>query len=161
MPSPRPLRPRDTHPRRGRISPRYGQQRRARAARIRIGDSPAAPLPTLIAGPSEETRRVRETKKELGERHEIRLRWWNELLDRATQLHAAISPSRYGSVGTGVGKRGLSLNYDVAQHETRIELYIDRGRRRDGENLEAFEALRVHQEEIATAFGASLVWQLP
>jgi hypothetical protein len=43
-------------------------------APARIGDSPAAPLLTLIEGPSEETHRIRETKKEFGERHEIRLR---------------------------------------------------------------------------------------
>jgi hypothetical protein len=129
---------------------------------IRIGDSPAAPLLTLIAGPSEETRRVRETKKEFGERHEIRLRWWSELLEKAktkTRLHAAISPSRYGSVGTGAGKRGLSFNYDVAQHETWVELYIDRGHGQDRENLEVFEALRAKQEEIEQTFGRPLVWQ--
>jgi hypothetical protein len=129
---------------------------------IRIDDSPAAPLLTLIAGPSEETRRVRETKKEFGERHEIRLRWWTELLDRAkaaTQLHATISPSRYGSVGTGAGKRGLSFNYDVAQHETWVELYIDRGREQDRENLEIFEALHAHQAEIEHTFGGPLTWQ--
>lgn len=129
---------------------------------IRIGDSPAAPLLTLIAGPSEETRRVRETKKEFGERHEIRLRWWTELLDRAkakTQLHAAISPSRYGWVGTGAGKRGLRFNYNVLQHDTWVELYIDRGQGEDHQNLEIFEALRAQQEEIEQAFGGPLVWQ--
>ncbi len=129
---------------------------------IRIGDSPAAPLLTLIAGPSEETRRVRDTKKEFGERHEIRLRWWTELLDRAkaaTRLHAAISPSRYSYVATGAGKRGLSFHYAVAQHETWVHLYIDRGRGQDRENLEVFESLRAHQEEIEQAFGAPLMWQ--
>jgi hypothetical protein len=36
---------------------------------VRIGDSPAAPLFTLIVGPSEETKDVGQTKKEIAERY--------------------------------------------------------------------------------------------
>jgi len=74
---------------------------------IKIGDSEPAPLLTLIAGPSDESRRVGETKKELSERHVLREKWWTQLLDEArkrTKLHAKISPGRNNWVGTGAGK---------------------------------------------------------
>jgi hypothetical protein len=38
---------------------------------VRIGESPAAPLFTSIVDPSEETKEVGETKKEIAERHGI------------------------------------------------------------------------------------------
>src|SRR5215207_6380576 len=50
---------------------------------IRIGDSPPAPLLTKVVGPSEESREVGETKKELAERYTLRRRFWTELLERA------------------------------------------------------------------------------
>jgi hypothetical protein len=64
---------------------------------IRIGDSPPAPLLTLVVGPSEEARAAGSMKKELAERHLLRQRFWTELLERAkarTNLHAGISPGQ-------------------------------------------------------------------
>ena len=52
---------------------------------IRIGDSPPAPLLTLIVGPSDEAREVGEAKKERAERYTVRRRFWTDLLDRAKQ----------------------------------------------------------------------------
>src|SRR5947208_1510073 len=49
---------------------------------VRIGGSPAAPLFTVIVGPSEETKDVGQTKKEIAERYSIRRRWWTELIER-------------------------------------------------------------------------------
>ena len=129
---------------------------------IRIGDSPPAPLLTLIVGPSEETRQVGATKKQFGERYELRLHWWTALLERAkekTQLHGGISPGRYSWVGTGAGKGGLTFNYLARQNETMAELYIDRGQGKEEENLEILEALREHQEQIERDFGEPLSWQ--
>jgi hypothetical protein len=129
---------------------------------IKIGDSPAAPLLTLILGPSEETRQVGATKKEFGERYELRLQWWTELLERAkakTRLHASISPGSYSWVGTSAGKRGLNFNYSTRQHETMVELYVDRGKGAGEENLEILESLKAHKDEIEQKFGAPLSWQ--
>lgn len=129
---------------------------------IKIGDSPPAPLLTLIVGPSEEARQVGATKKEFGERYELRLVWWTQFLDRAkerSRLHSAISPGRYGWVGAGAGKRGLNYNYVTRQHETTAELYIDRGQGAAEENLKIFEALRENLDEIEDDFGEPLSWQ--
>ena len=69
---------------------------------VKIGESPPAPLLTLIVGPSEESRQVGRTKKDLAERYGIRKRFWTELLQRAkakTKLHAGISPGQHNYIG--------------------------------------------------------------
>src|SRR3954454_2284588 len=52
---------------------------------IRIGDSPAAPLLTLITGPSVETKQVGAQKQELAERYDLRHAFWESLLPRARE----------------------------------------------------------------------------
>lgn len=129
---------------------------------VRIGKSPPAPLLTLIVGPSEESRQVGKTKKEIAERHIIRHRFWTELLERArekTKLHAHITPSQYNWIGTGAGKQGLGLNYAVRQHDAQVELYIDRGQEREAENKKIFDQLVEHKDAIESTFGGALEWQ--
>lgn len=126
---------------------------------IRIGDSEPAPLLTQIVGPSEETRKVGQTKKEMAERERMRYRFFEGLLDHAkskTQLHANISPGTRGSVTAGAGIAGVGFRYGVRQRDARVELYIDTG---DGaENQRIFEALVLKREKIEGALGWSLKW---
>ncbi|MGD2253952.1 MAG: DUF4268 domain-containing protein [Anaerolineales bacterium] len=129
---------------------------------VRIGESPPAPLLTLILGPSEEVRGVGDSKREFSERHRLRLQFWTELLQRArekTRLHANISPGRDSWIGMGAGIAGLGLNYVILQHEGRVELYIDRGSGAGEENKSVFDHLYAKHEEIETAFGGDLNWQ--
>ncbi len=129
---------------------------------IKIGRSAPAPLLTLIVGPSEETRAIGKTKQKFSQRHEFRRAFWTQLLDYAkgkTRLHEAISPSKYHWVGTTAGKRGLSYNYIVWEHETSVELYIDRGKGSDRENKAIFDKLAAKKREIEKAFGEGLEWQ--
>lgn len=131
-----------------------------KAEAITIGDSEPAPLLTLIVGPSEETREVGDTKRELAERHHIRRRFWAALLDTArerTRLHSAISPSTESWIGAGAGLSGLAFNYVTTQHASRVELYIDRGDAE--ENQRVYEHFASRQAEIEEAFGAPLDWQ--
>jgi len=127
---------------------------------IRIGESPPAPLLTLIVQPSAEARQVGEVKRELAEGPGIRRRFWTELLDRARQrasLHGAISPSTSTRVATSAGRSGLSFNYWVLQHAGEVELYIDRG---SGEkNTATFNEFLAHRDEIEKEFGGPLDWQ--
>ena len=128
---------------------------------IKIGDSPPAPLLTLIVGPSEEGREVGKTKKELAERHVLRQEFWKRLLEQAkakTKLHAGISPSQYNWIGTGAGKGGLAYNYVLTQHGSTVELYINRGKDSKEENKAIFDALIKHQEDIERTFGEPLEW---
>src|SRR5882762_5326417 len=50
---------------------------------IKIGDSPAAPLLTLIVGPTESTEAVGKAKQEFAERHKARHGFWSRLLEIA------------------------------------------------------------------------------
>lgn len=129
---------------------------------VRIGESWPAPLLTLIVGPSEEGREIGQKKKEWAERERLRYQFWAQLLDHAqerTTLHANISPTRYSWIGTGVGKAGLGLNYAIRQNDSRVELYIDRGKGNQEENLRIFETLATSQHEIEAAFGETLTWE--
>ena len=130
---------------------------------IKIGDSPGAPLLTLITGPSEEAIKMGQTKKEVVERYQVRERFWTQLLERAkqkTKLHAGISPSRYGWLGTSAGlPSGLGLNYAVRQHDSQVELYIDAFRDEGEGNMAILEELKIHKEEIEKSFGDSLEWE--
>lgn len=129
---------------------------------IQIEDSPAAPLLTLIVGPSEEGRTVGQTKKDLAERHVIRQQFWTGLLTAArsrTKLHSAISPSNQGWIGTGAGRSGIAYNYVITEHDSRVELYIDLGRDSDETNKAIFDQLAAHREAIETAFGEPLTWE--
>jgi hypothetical protein len=129
---------------------------------VRIGDSPAAPLFTLIVGPSEEAKDVGQTKKEIAERYGIRKRWWTALIDRSAKvnkLHAHITPGEYSWLGASSGIRGLNLNYSVNQDECAAELYIDRGKDADMENKAIFDQLFAHKDDINAAFGQSLSWE--
>ena len=129
---------------------------------VRIGESPAAPLFTLIVGPSEETKDVGQTKKEIAERYGIRKRWWTTLIERSAlvnKLHAHITAGEYSWIGASSGIRGLGLNYVVTQDECAAELYIDRGKDAEEENKAVFDQLFAHKAEIDAAFGEELSWE--
>lgn len=126
---------------------------------VRIGDSDAAPLLTLINGPSPETSRLGEAKKDAGERQGERTVFWAALLERSksrTRLFATISPGRYGLLQTGSGMRGLVYQYLVWQHKSGLEFYIDRGTDREQDNLAIFEQLRAEKPAIEAAFCGEL-----
>lgn len=129
---------------------------------IKIGDSEPASLFTLIVGPSEETREVGVKKKELAERHKIRKKFWESLLEKAkkkTKLHSSISPTIYNWIGSGAGISGLSYNYSITRHTAKVELYIDRGKDSKEENNKIFEKLKANKDEIEKTFEGNLNWE--
>jgi len=129
---------------------------------VRIGTSPPAPLFTLIVGPSEEAQKVGNIKKETAERHNLRKRWWTQLIARSSKvnkLHTHISPAESGWIGASSGVRGLGLNYVVWQTECGCELYMDRGKDAVEETKSIFDQLIAHRSEIEGAFASALTWQ--
>ncbi len=127
---------------------------------VRIGESPAAPLFTLIVGPSRETQEVGKTKKELAERYGIRKRWWTQLVERSakvSKLHAHITPGEYSWIGTSSGISGLNFNYVVIQDASSAELYIDRGEAE--ENKSIFDQLYANKPAVEKSFGGPLSWE--
>ena len=129
---------------------------------VRIGGSPAAPLFTVIQGPSEEAKEVGATRQDMAERHSLRSRWWTELIElssRSTKLHAHITPRDYSWIGVASGIiRGVNFNYSVSQHSRRVDLYIDQGKGLDDQNRRIFDALEAERSIIEEAFGAPLHW---
>lgn len=126
---------------------------------IRIGDSPAAPLLTLITGPSEEAREVGAKKQERAERYELREAFWTALLDRArsrSTLHSAVSPGHDTWLSTGSGRSGIHWTYVVRQHTAAVQLVFEGP---DAEENHAFFLqLQSHQKEIEASFGNALEW---
>ncbi len=127
----------------------------------RIGGSTvAAPLFTIIAGPSAQARQAGEQKKEMAERHVQRLEFWKQLLERAkgkTSLHARISPGTDNWVSASAGKSGLGYSYVIRMNDAQVEFYIDRGDAE--ENKRIFEVLQARKDIIEAAFGGPLNWQ--
>jgi hypothetical protein len=129
---------------------------------VKIGNSPPAPLFTVIVGPSDESKNVGQAKKDIAERYGIRKRWWTNLIERSkkvNRLHAHLTPSEYSWIGTTSGTRGLNLNYVAAQDGCAAELYIDRGKDSEEENKSIFDQLFGHKTEVEKAFGKSLSWE--
>jgi uncharacterized protein with ParB-like and HNH nuclease domain len=96
------------------------------------------------------------------ERYDIRKKFWTGLLEAAkekTQLHANRSPGQHNWIGAGCGKRGLGLNYAVREHDTQVELYIDRGTGAEAENKAIFDVLFAQKVAIEHTFGDDLEWQ--
>jgi hypothetical protein len=126
---------------------------------VRIGDSPAAPLLTLIVGPSEDSA-VRSEKEVIAGLSHIRKTFWRRLVENPkAKLHAHITPGTAGWIGTSSGVRGLNLNYVVKQDQSTAELYIDRGRDSKEENERIFDQLFAHREEIDRAIGRPVSWE--
>lgn len=129
---------------------------------VRIENSLAAPLFTLIVGPSVEAKEVGQTKQNIAERYLIRKRWWATLIERSASVsktHAHITPGEYGWIGASAGVSGLNFNYVVMQDECRVELYIDRGKDADEENKQIFDQLSANRDAIDKAFGTPLSWE--
>jgi len=115
----------------------------------------------LIVGPSEDTIQAGNVKKDIAERYNIRHRFWTELLKKAkqkTQLHANISPGQHSWIGASSGRSGIAFNYSIRQHDTQIELYIDRGTDSQEENKNIFDQLYSNKDVIEKNFGDTLLW---
>ena len=121
-----------------------------------------APLITPIIESIEDEHEDRETEGEQSERHDLRERFWTELLKRAkdkTALHANISPGQYSWIGAGSGIRGLGFNYSIRKHEGAVEMYIDRGKEAEELNKSIFDTLAASKDAIEKEFGWPLEWQ--
>ena len=127
----------------------------------RIAGSPPAPLLTLITGPSAESDDAGRTRKDFAERHNLRYRWWAQLLELAktrTKLHAGVGPGTNPYLAAGAGRQGITYNYAVRRHDARVMLWVDRGAEREEETEYIFSTLESQQEAIEGRFGAQLRW---
>jgi hypothetical protein len=126
----------------------------------KIEDSPSAPLFTVIAGPTSVSRQVGEEKKELAERHILRMEFWRQTLEKFKKkgtFFSNISPSKDQWIGTGSGKSGIAYNQIVLKDGARAEVYISTPNQET--NKRYFDQLISKKEKIENAFGKSLYWQ--
>jgi len=130
---------------------------------IRIGNNPtAAPLFTIVEGPTDIIKEIGKEKKEYAERHHLRKEFWTELLEKAklkTKLHANVSPCIYTWVGAGAGHAGIGYNYVIANNAANTEVYLDRGKDFPSLNKARFDSLFKHKDEIEKIFGDKLSWE--
>lgn len=127
---------------------------------VRINESPAAPLITIVAGATPEAKEAGVKKKGLAERHVWRMEFWTQLLNKArekTLLHANISPAKDNWISTASGYRCCSYNYAIRMKDARVELYIDSGDR--VENKRIFDALFAQKVDIEDHFKGHLTWE--
>jgi hypothetical protein len=124
----------------------------------------AAPLFTVVKGPTEESKQLGEEKKEYAERHILRKEFWTQLLGKAkekTKLHSNVSPSIYSWIGTGAGKAGIGYNYVITYKYASCEIYLDKGKEFEEPNVNKarFDQLYKHKEEIEKEIGEKLNWE--
>jgi hypothetical protein len=127
---------------------------------IRIAESPAAPLLTLITGPSAETRQVGSQKQERAERHDHRHAFWTALLARARNRahpHASVSPGTDSWLGAGSGMSGVHFAYTIRERDASVQVLIE-GADADA-NLRIFDELAAHSADIEADFGGPLTWE--
>jgi hypothetical protein len=123
-----------------------------------IGKRFARMIPQVIApAPAENAPTEKEEKPE---RHEIRERFWTQLLEKSkglTDLHASITPLGYNWIGATI--KGIHFNYAVREHDAQAEIYIDFGKNSEEDNTRLFEALLADRETIEEVFGGPLEWE--
>jgi len=128
---------------------------------IRIGNSPFAPLFTVIARPDQQAKEIGEKKKEWADRHYSRIEFWKGLIERSkgrTKLFTNISPSKDYWISTGAGRTGVSFHYLLLRDAADVELYIDYDQDTGQKNKAILSALFAEREAIEGEFGGPLDW---
>jgi hypothetical protein len=129
---------------------------------FRIGNSDPAPHFAVVAGPSANSRSIGQEKKELAERHVLRRKFWEQLLDRARKAgvltHAQRAPSTDSWLGAGAGiMAGVSFNYNIWTDSAAVDLWIQN--EDVSENKKLFDKLFGMRQQIEAEFGGSLLWE--
>ncbi len=127
---------------------------------FRIGDSAAAPLLTLITGPTESLKEAGDQQRERSERHHQREQFWTGLLAAADgpHTHSAVSPVIENWLDAGSGISGMVFHYRVRKTSADVGLLIQTGDKERNERL--FAELLDRKSAIEARFGAPLVWNL-
>ncbi|MCB1187765.1 DUF4268 domain-containing protein [bacterium] len=140
---------------------------------IRIGDSLPALLPTLIYGPSPETKQAARASRELEERKADYRSFWELLSQRAREGHGPADAAGrlwyqrlVGGSGNLPGSQYLKYSSGISGHWfvfhlmgefRRIELNLFY-RNQPELATQAFQGLLANKAEIEQQFGRSLTW---
>ena len=127
-----------------------------------IEEGMAAPLFTVIAGPSSEGQAIGNEKKEHADRHLRRLTFWEELLERAKARdvlhHENRQPNTRSYFWAPTGTPGTGWTYHTwVNGKSAVNLYINTGDRHEPKRI--FDLLYAARSEIESAFGEPLDWE--
>ncbi len=128
---------------------------------IRVGDSPMAPLFTVVTGPDPQAKAVGEKSKEWSERHHLHKEFWDQFIERSlgrTKLFANRTAGPENYLSCGIGKAGVEINAAIAYNTARAEIYIDFGKNEAEKTKRLFDALLKEKEKIESEFGGPLEW---
>ena len=116
----------------------------------------AADYETKLREQREEIKRVESSRKE------IFRRFWAQLVERSktkTQVVAGRTTSGESWIAGASGKAGFGFNFVMTREVSRVELYIDLGKTKPQQTLEAYRHLEARKAEIEARFGGELQWQ--
>jgi aromatic ring-cleaving dioxygenase len=133
-----------------------------RAEAVRIGGSAAAPLFTVVAGPSSAGKVAGHERREWAERPSKHVDFWKSLLERSkerTKLFAGKTPGRDYWIAISAGRAGVIFSYTIRQADAGVELFIDHDKTTGEKNKAIFDALFAQKETIERDFGGPLEWQ--
>lgn len=130
---------------------------------IRIMDSPLGPLFTIKSAPSKEAREKGEIRRAETHRHEMRFKFWTELLnvfkaDKGMPAFRNTSPTKDSFISSGTGIGGVQWTLWVTKNSVRCELRIDRGKGSEDENIRLFHQLEKERTDINKQYGSELNW---
>lgn len=111
---------------------------------------------------TEKAEEENNAKSELKERHNVRLDFWNILLNELAKnnsftLFNNISPSKDSWIGAGAGVSGIAYNFVFGKNSARVELYISNEKTEF--NKFVFDKLEEKKESIEKTLGKALVWE--
>ncbi len=130
--------------------------------RVLVDMQQLIPLPETASFQTQIGIKKQAERKSHMERHDLRFKFWEQLLDVAktkTLSHAGRKPTRDGWIAGSIGRGGFNLTYSVRQDDCQVELWISLGRGATARNKAAFNALLAQRAEIEADFGANLEWQ--
>ena len=94
-------------------------------------------------------------RKQRSERHEIRLEFWQDLLQLASQrtsLHAGRGPTRDNWISASAGRPGFGYNYNIRQQGSQVHLWI-------ADDEAAFDSFEAEKAAIEAEFGGEMIWK--
>jgi len=128
---------------------------------VKIDDSPVAPLFSIVAGPSQEKKATGKEKKDVAERHQKRIQFWEGLLpvlNEKTSLYRNISPSSDNWLAAATGTGGVYYQIVIRMDSAAIKLVIEKSKA--GElNKKIFDYLYGKRDKIEEVFGNEINWR--
>lgn len=95
-------------------------------------------------------------------RHDLRLKFWEALLEVAkskSDVHSNRKPTSDGWLSGGINRAGFNLTYVTRRTDSHVELWISHGTGQSARTKAAFNALAAQKAAIEADFGAPLEWQ--